>query len=309
MLLRHFVCFKVAKFMFFYFGSMTDQGLNLRFLLEKEKLKLDGSNFGEWYRNVRIILRNEGKESYLTTPPMVEPPKTASDAEKKKYEEDDKKHLSVQCLLCYIMVPELQKRFEYHAACDIISDLKKLFQEQDRNEIFNMIKGLINTKMPEGSSVSSHIFKMQGYIQELERREVPITNIFVTDVILNSLPSSFTHFVQNYHMMKWDKSLEELQGMLKTYETDSKKHKPQAQVLAVTDKKIDKNKKKKGNKKRKDKKGKGKFSDEGSDKSKTHPDSECFYCKSKGHWKRNCRKYLQDKKSGASTSGISKVIN
>ena len=124
----------------------------------------------------------------------------------------------------------------------------------------------------------------------------------------NANPSSFTHFVQNYHMMKWDKSLEELQGMLKTYETDSKKHKPQAQVLAVTDKKIDKNKKKKGNKKRKDKKGNGKFSDEGSDKSKTHPDSECFYCKSKGHWKRNCRKYLQDKKSGASTSGISKSL-
>ena len=113
-----------------------------------------------------------------------------------------------------------------------------------------MIKGLINTKMPEGSSVSSHIFKMQGYIQELERREVPITNIFVTDVILNSLLPSFTHFVQNYHMMKWDTSLEELQGMLKTYETDSKKQKPQGNVLAISNKKIDKNKKKKGNKKR-----------------------------------------------------------
>ena len=57
---------------------MTDKGMNLRFLLEKEKLKLDGSNFGDWYRNVRIALRNEGKESYLTTPPLEEPAKTAS---------------------------------------------------------------------------------------------------------------------------------------------------------------------------------------------------------------------------------------
>ena len=107
-------------------------------------------------------------------------------------------------------------------------------------------------------------------------------------------------------MMKWDKSLEELQGMLKTYEADSKKQKHQNNVLAISDKKIDKNKKKKGNKNRKNKKGNGKSLDEGNDR--THPESECFYCKGKGHWKRNCRKYLQDKKSGASTSGISKSL-
>ncbi|KAK1611152.1 hypothetical protein QYE76_034825 [Lolium multiflorum] len=28
------------------------------------------------------------------------------------------------------------------------------------------------------------------------------------------------------------------------------------------------------------------------------PDAECYYCKEKGHWKRNCSKYLADLKSG-----------
>ena len=28
------------------------------------------------------------------------------------------------------------------------------------------------------------------------------------------------------------------------------------------------------------------------------PETECFYCKGKGHWKRNCPKYLADKKAG-----------
>ena len=280
---------------------MTDKGMNLRFLLEKEKLKLDGSNFGDWYRNVRIALRNEGKESYLTTPPLDEPAETASDADKAKFKEDCDKHLSVQCLLVSIMVPELQKRFEYHAACDIISDLQKLFQEQGRNEIYNMIRGFVNTKMTEGSSVSAHLFKMQGYLQELQRMEVPMANIVVTDLILNSLPASYTQFVQNYHMMKWDKSLEELQGMLKTYEADSKKSKPQGQVLAVAEKKI--TKKKKG-KKDKNKKGKGKAPVENGSKDKKDSlaSAECFYCKGKGHWKRNCRKYQNDKKSGTLTS-------
>ena len=130
-----------------------------------------------------------------------------------------------------------------------------------------------------------------------------MANIVVTDLILNSLPASYTQFVQNYHMMKWDKSLEELQGMLKIYEADSKKSKPQGQVLAVAEKKI--TKKKKG-KKDKNKKGKGKAPVENGSKDKKDSLSsvECFYCKGKGHWKRNCRKYLNDKESGTSTSGI-----
>src|SRR3954463_11354199 len=30
----------------------------------------------------------------------------------------------------------------------------------------------------------------------------------------------------------------------------------------------------------------------------TKPETECFYCKESGHWKRNCPKYLADKKDG-----------
>ena len=34
------------------------------------------------------------------------------------------------------------------------------------------------------------------------------------------------------------------------------------------------------------------------------PDTECFYCKGTGHWKRNCPKYLADKKAGKVNKGI-----
>ena len=33
-------------------------------------------------------------------------------------------------------------------------------------------------------------------------------------------------------------------------------------------------------------------------KSGPKPETECFYCKGTGHWKRNCPKYLADKKDG-----------
>ena len=35
-----------------------------------------------------------------------------------------------------------------------------------------------------------------------------------------------------------------------------------------------------------------------------NPDTVFFYCKHKGHWKRNCTKYLADKKAGIIQKGI-----
>ena len=54
-----------------------------------------------------------------------------------------------------------------------------------------------------------------------------------------------------------------------------------------------KGKGKKGNFK---KNGKKVASQEKKPKSGPMPETECFYCKGTGHWKRNCLKYLEDKK-------------
>ena len=39
-------------------------------------------------------------------------------------------------------------------------------------------------------------------------------------------------------------------------------------------------------------------------KSGPKPQTKCFYCKETGHWKRNCPKYLADKKDGRVNKGI-----
>ncbi len=39
-------------------------------------------------------------------------------------------------------------------------------------------------------------------------------------------------------------------------------------------------------------------------KSGPKPETECFYCKGTGHWKRDCPKYLADKKDGKVNKGI-----
>ena len=39
-------------------------------------------------------------------------------------------------------------------------------------------------------------------------------------------------------------------------------------------------------------------------KARPKPQTECFYCKGNGHWKRNCPKYLADKKDGKVNKAI-----
>ena len=56
-----------------------------------------------------------------------------------------------------------------------------------------------------------------------------------------------------------------------------------------------KGKGKKGNFK---KNGKKIAAQEKKPKSRSKPETVCFYFKGTGHWKRNCRKYLADKKDG-----------
>ena len=39
-------------------------------------------------------------------------------------------------------------------------------------------------------------------------------------------------------------------------------------------------------------------------KARPKPETECFYCEGNGHWKRNCPKYLADKKDGKVNKSI-----
>ncbi|KAK1620077.1 hypothetical protein QYE76_025594 [Lolium multiflorum] len=90
-----------------------------------------------------------------------------------------------------------------------------------------------------------------------------------------------------------NKEFPELFGMLKAAEIEIKK---EHQVLMVN----------KTTSFKKQGKSKGKFKKGGKKaatppmkpKNGPKPDAECYYCKEKGHWKRNCSKYLADLKSG-----------
>ncbi|KAI3685767.1 hypothetical protein L6452_35025 [Arctium lappa] len=183
--------------------------------------------------------------------------------------------------------------------CKYVSVFK---QEKDcfENKISDFESKL--SKMSEGSPVGTHMLKMIGHIERLEGQGFSLRKELAIDVVLQSLPNSYSQFVMNYNMRDFEKSLPELLNMLRTAEQELAKNK--STILMV----------------RKDKKGKGKGKSIAKPTSKslkpkggikkpkvTVPkEGECFHCNKLGHWKRNCLLYLQEKKKGSvtSTSGI-----
>src|SRR3990170_1557565 len=206
----------------------------------------------------------------------------------------------VQCGMLFSLEPGLQKRFEQHGAYEMFQELKMVFQAHARIERYEVSDKFYSCKMEENSSVSEHILKMSGLHSRLSQLGINLPDDAVIDRILQSLPPSYKSFVMNFNMQGMEKTIPELYAMLKAAEVEIKK---EHQVLMVN-KTTSFKKKGKGKKGNFKKNGKQVAAPGKNPKSGPKPETDCFYCKGTGHWKRNCPKYLADKKDGKVNKGI-----
>ena len=141
---------------------------------------------------------------------------------------------------------------------------------------------------------------MSGYHNHLTPLGIALPIESVIDRVLQSLPPSYKGFVMNYNMQGMNKTILELFAMLKPAEVEMKKEHQVLMVNKTTSFK-EKGKGKKGNFQKNSKQVACQVK---KPKSGPKPETECFYSKQTGHWKRNCPKYLADKKDGKVNRGI-----
>ncbi|XP_015574926.1 uncharacterized protein LOC107261273 [Ricinus communis] len=127
----------------------------------------------------------------------------------------------------------------------IILHLKEMFDEQSMTERYEISKELFRCKMAEGASVNAHGLKLLGYIEYLGHLGFVMDHELRIDLLLQSLLDSYSQFVMNFHMNKYDT---ELINMLKTVEGTIKKQ--NGVVLMVEPSKAAKSKSKKKGKRR-----------------------------------------------------------
>ncbi|KAL8089414.1 hypothetical protein AgCh_039025 [Apium graveolens] len=179
-------------------------------------------------------------------------------------------------------------------ASDAHNDEHVVYRRTARYEIS---KELFGCRMSEGSSVNDHVLKMINLIERLRQLGFAMDGELSQDLVLQSLPSSFSQFVVNFHMNKLDVSLPELHNMLKTAESNFPPKK--SSVLLIGEGSNPKKRKRNSSKKKKV-----------GEKTPVPPKAEdpkskvvCFHCNKVGHWKRNCKVYLAElKKKGSETT-------
>ena len=130
---------------------------------------------------------------------------------------------------------------------------------------------------------------MHGYIVRLGQLGFGMDNKLSIDLILVGLPYNFSQFVLNYRMNDKETSIPEMLNLLKTVEpTLMKEGKTVMLVNSSSSKKGSKNKKKKITKQM-----------GGAAKKKVKETSSkgiCVHCGKEGHWKINCKAYMESKK-------------
>ncbi|KAJ0853704.1 putative RNA-directed DNA polymerase [Helianthus annuus] len=274
-------------------SSENNSSFALKSILEKDKL--NNTNFLEWHRNLRIVLKM-AKRLYVLETPIPTAPENNTVVAKKAFDKHKEDAMEVACLMQATMSPDLQKNMEDMNAFDMIEQLKGMFQKQARQERYDTMKQLISCKMQEGSSVSAHVLKMKGYIDQLNKLGYPLQDEMAVDFILNSLSSHYDQFVMNFNMNDWVKTVPELHGMLKTAEMNISNK--VSQVLMVRSGGVKKPKTKKKSYNSKNKGNAPVAAKPATNKSKqavTAPlpeERQCYECNKMGHWKRNCPEYL-----------------
>ena len=78
----------------------------LRSILEKDKL--NGTNFTNWYCNMRIVLKHDKRDRVLDNPLLDEPNENATTTAMNAYRRTRDESTKISCLMLAHMEPDLQ---------------------------------------------------------------------------------------------------------------------------------------------------------------------------------------------------------
>ena len=144
-------------------------------------------------------------------------------------------------------------------AYSVVCHLREHYNEQVITERFKASNMLFSSKMEAGASLIQYALKMYEYIERLNQLGHWMDFELIMDLILTSSPDSFAQFVLGYKMNNIMSTIPKLISTLKIYEGRMAEKKAR----------------------------------------ETKPNGTFFHHGKDGHWKRNCKAYMESRKKVA----------
>ena len=184
-----------------------------------EDLKLDGSNFIDWFKRLCDMLKSNNQIVLIREWLGEEPEDPEA---KSEYLDRRACAASLRYVMRRCMVNELQVRYPDPVYPDsMIRDLKKLFTEQLRLGEFDYLKKFLSTKMEENTHLGTHLCAMEDLRDFLTQSLIHwIPEDLAVNVLLQSLPPSYGDFVDEYVRQDGWCSFQEVQDQLLDLEAE-----------------------------------------------------------------------------------------
>ena len=132
-------------------------------------------------------------------------------AEYRKHYNDTKK---VTCIMVATMTPELWRFYEDYWPYEMNKDLVEKYHQRARQEKYEVVKALMAWKLKEGELVCNHVQRMQRYMERLERLNVFFDENLAIEMVRNSFPPCYDHFILTYHLNNTETTLARIYNIL-----------------------------------------------------------------------------------------------
>ncbi|TYK05765.1 gag/pol protein [Cucumis melo var. makuwa] len=266
--------------------------------------KLNDDNYAAFKSNLNIILVVDDLRFVLTEECPQTPASNANRASRKAYDRWIKANEKARVYILASMSDVLAKKHESLATTkEIMDSLKGMFGQPEWFIRHKAIKYIYTKRMKEGTSVREHVLDMMMHFNIAKVNGGVIDKASQVSFILESLPKSFIPFQTNASLNKIEFNLTTLLNELQRFQNLTKgKGKEVEANVATTKGKFKRGSSSKSkvgpskSNRKIEKKGKGKTPKQNKGK-KTTEKGKCYRYGENGHWLRNYRKYLAQKKA------------
>ncbi|XP_074342964.1 uncharacterized protein LOC141680715 [Apium graveolens] len=171
-------------------------------------LRLNGTNYVTWKKNVEIILGCMDLDHALR---KEQPVSTTDDPKMDQIKKWERSNRMCLAIMKRTILTEIQGSIaESTSAKRFLSEIEQYFSKNEKSEMSNLLSKLVTMKYKGKGNIREYIIGMSNLAGKLKELKLELSDELLVHLVLISLPPQFGHFVVSYNTPKEKWTLNEL---------------------------------------------------------------------------------------------------